>query len=320
VTPRHGYDEHGGWDALATAYALSALEPDEEAPFVSHLAGCARCTETVREATRTVGDLAYAMPDEVPPPGLKQRLMTAVARAPRGAVPPWTGRAERGAGEEGPEAPPAGPAVAGPAVAGPAVTGPAPAGHGAPGAWTGPRPHAGPDGERGADTDVRSARRPRRWPRIAAAAALLAAVAGLTAWNVTLRSEQHRLRDAVAQREAVINELTQEGPVRIAVMEGKSTRIATLVVRPGGIEVISEAMRPNGAQTTYWVWALTSLTDPKPVPIAGFDVRADRLSVRTVRSSQPGLDRVADFAVSVEPSGITPTRPSTVLAAGAAVG
>src|SRR5882724_3119039 len=96
MTPRHGYEEHGDWDALATAYALSAVEPDEEARFVPHLATCVRCTETVREAIRTVGDLAYAVPDEEPPPALKQRLMTAVAMAPRrAAVPTSSARVSR---------------------------------------------------------------------------------------------------------------------------------------------------------------------------------------------------------------------------------
>jgi hypothetical protein len=49
-------------------------------------------------------------------------------------------------------------------------------------------------------------------------------------------------------------------------------------------------------------------------------MRSDKLWVRTVRSSQPGLDQAKDFAVSAEPSGIPPTKPTDVLAAGMATG
>ena len=70
IEPRTGgWDpgDHGEWDALAVGWALSALEPGDEARFAVHLPTCERCTETVRESLRTVADLAYAVPDEAPP-------------------------------------------------------------------------------------------------------------------------------------------------------------------------------------------------------------------------------------------------------------
>ena len=90
IDPREQLGEHGEWDALAVGWALSALDPEDEERFAEHLPGCTRCTATVRESLYTVADLAYALPDEAPPPSLKSRLMAAVAAEPRtpGAAPP----------------------------------------------------------------------------------------------------------------------------------------------------------------------------------------------------------------------------------------
>lgn len=82
----HRSEEHADWDALAVGWALSALDPEDEARFADHLPGCARCATTVRESLYTVVDLAYATPDEPPPPALRSRLMAAVAAEPRRAV------------------------------------------------------------------------------------------------------------------------------------------------------------------------------------------------------------------------------------------
>jgi len=83
IDPREQLGEHAEWDALAVAWALSALDPEDEERFAEHLPGCTRCTATVRESLYTVADLAYALPDEAPPPSLKARLMAAVAAEPR---------------------------------------------------------------------------------------------------------------------------------------------------------------------------------------------------------------------------------------------
>jgi hypothetical protein len=89
IDPREQLGEHAEWDALAVAWALSSLDPEDEERFAEHLPGCTRCTATVRESLYTVADLAYALPDEAPPPSLKARLMAAVAAEPRtpGAAP-----------------------------------------------------------------------------------------------------------------------------------------------------------------------------------------------------------------------------------------
>ncbi|HST66789.1 MAG TPA: hypothetical protein VLM05_16505 [Mycobacteriales bacterium] len=86
MDPRREPDEHGEWDALAVGWALSALDPEDAEIFAAHLPGCARCTATVRESLYTVADLAYALPDEAPPAGMKARLMAAVTAEPQSAA------------------------------------------------------------------------------------------------------------------------------------------------------------------------------------------------------------------------------------------
>ena len=79
--PRDG--GHGDWDVLAVGWALSALDSPDETRFAVHLTGCERCAGTVRESLHTVADLAFALPDEPPPPTLKVRIMEAVRAEPR---------------------------------------------------------------------------------------------------------------------------------------------------------------------------------------------------------------------------------------------
>jgi len=104
IDPREPLGEHGEWDALAVAWALSALDPEDEERFAEHLPECTRCTATVRESLYTVADLAYALPDEAPPPSLKARLMAAVAAEPRtpGAAPEPEAPVEPEPGQEWP--------------------------------------------------------------------------------------------------------------------------------------------------------------------------------------------------------------------------
>ena len=109
--PGADFGQHGEWDALAVGWALSALESDDKARLAAHLAGCARCTETVREAVWTVTDLAYAVPDEPPPGRLKRQILDLAA-----AEPPRSAASDRGTGPRWPPAEeqvPAGAAEAG---------------------------------------------------------------------------------------------------------------------------------------------------------------------------------------------------------------
>ena len=74
---------HEEYEALAVAWAISALEPADSDRFEEHRARCERCKRTVEAALEVVVALAHAVPDEVPPPALRRRVLAAAARTPR---------------------------------------------------------------------------------------------------------------------------------------------------------------------------------------------------------------------------------------------
>ena len=249
--PRDG--GHGDWAALAVGWALSALDPADEARFAVHLPDCDECAGTVRRSLHTVADLAYALPDEEPPPALKVRIMAAVRAEPRrrlDAAPdpdaaPDEGQWPLSAGFDGPP-------VNGTDQPAEPWTSDAPAG-----ADLGPA-----NGRRRYPVAVGGGNRPEsgtvvpfglparsRWASLTAVAAVIALLVALVAWNVRLRSEQEDLRRLVAQRsaevaqrdvliaqrDAAIRELTSNSPARIAAMtangQPSDVRRATVVVR-----------------------------------------------------------------------------------------
>ncbi len=71
--------EHQAWDELAVGWALHALEPEDEAEFGAHLAGCDRCRTTVADTTEVMGAMATDLPAAEPSEGLRERLRDAVA-------------------------------------------------------------------------------------------------------------------------------------------------------------------------------------------------------------------------------------------------
>ena len=70
--------EHAPFDELAVGYALHALEPEDEALFVAHLAGCDRCPVTVSETQDVMSAMATDLPQAEPSEGLLQRIRAAV--------------------------------------------------------------------------------------------------------------------------------------------------------------------------------------------------------------------------------------------------
>lgn len=341
-----GVDEHGEWDALAVGWALSALEADDEARFAVHLPTCARCTATVRESLRTVADLAYAVPDEAPSAGLKQRIMAAAAAEPRQAPGPRTGGTVLAHA-------PAWPLDHSPEDAEIWVE-PAPgdADHAGPtGRLRPPEPgdardaappdlrplpgrgrHAAPDGDEpgpsGPSGPFRSnivplEPRRRRWTSVVAAAAAVVLIAVLAVWNQQLRSEQDDLRQVVAQREAAIAELTADGPAQVAAVQAVTsdlkplpTRRATIVVKDGRAEVIIESLATRTGTETYWLWTLNCVGAVGNLkPITGFQVSRAGFSIQNV-GSDPGLSTTQCFALSEETIPGTPTQPGRVVAVG----
>jgi anti-sigma-K factor RskA len=84
---RQEYDEHERWAELAAGYALSALDPAEEAEFRAHLAGCPACQHAVAAHERVAVELGAAVPPAVPPPGLWGAIAAQLDDAGDQAVP-----------------------------------------------------------------------------------------------------------------------------------------------------------------------------------------------------------------------------------------
>lgn len=72
---------------LTAAYALGALDADEEERFEEHLATCERCREELAKLRDPVAALAYGVESPAPPPALRERILEA-ARAERSNVVP----------------------------------------------------------------------------------------------------------------------------------------------------------------------------------------------------------------------------------------
>lgn len=66
---------HAEYEALADAYVLAALEPDEDELFCRHLRGCLGCQATVRELEGAVADIAAMVPRQPAPRALRRTLV-----------------------------------------------------------------------------------------------------------------------------------------------------------------------------------------------------------------------------------------------------
>ncbi|MGW1259863.1 anti-sigma factor [Streptomyces sp. NPDC002513] len=72
--------------SLAAPYALDALEPAERTRFEKHLAGCERCAAEVRALSEDAVRLAWSTSAPAPP-GLRDRVLTAVRTTPQDPAP-----------------------------------------------------------------------------------------------------------------------------------------------------------------------------------------------------------------------------------------
>jgi len=88
--------------ALAGAYALNALPPDEAAAFAEHLADCAPCRLEVAELQATAAQLGAAVAEE-PPDGLRARVLNVVRNTRQS--PPLTPHDAADAGQDDKRAP-----------------------------------------------------------------------------------------------------------------------------------------------------------------------------------------------------------------------
>jgi anti-sigma-K factor RskA len=73
-----GARDHRRWRADLAAYALGALEPDEDAAMARHLEECERCRDELRWLQPALDLIGETVPQMEPPPGVKARLMADV--------------------------------------------------------------------------------------------------------------------------------------------------------------------------------------------------------------------------------------------------
>jgi anti-sigma-K factor RskA len=64
-----------GIHELSAAYALHALDPDEQREFEEHLARCEECRRYVADFQETAAVMAYELEGPAPPPALRDRIL-----------------------------------------------------------------------------------------------------------------------------------------------------------------------------------------------------------------------------------------------------
>jgi hypothetical protein len=270
-------DDHREFDELAVGWALHALEPEDEALFVVHLPGCARCAETVAETTELMAAMAVDLPSAEPSEELRHRLRSAVAGTEQVRSP------------------------AGPAPVDVAA-GPEPEGRAG-------RATVDPIGGRPNGTAWR-----RALPGALVAAAF-AAIVALGLWTVFLSSERDEAMATAAEQAAIMDVLLQPGRAAIAeVAEPDGRTVATVIAHDDEMHVVADGLSVNDTSSSiYVVWGMR---DGSPDPIGTFDVVDDRMDLRVVGSDETGLDDYPAYAISIEPGRQAPSLPTEVVAAG----
>lgn len=273
--------DHQLFDELAVGWALHALEPEDEAGFEAHLAGCARCTATVADTTEAMAAMAADLPAAEPSPGLRDRLRAAVAETEQVHRPEDDRDAvvDRGFA---PEVPATVVAFPGPAARAarhrPSRTG-----------WR----HALPN---------------------ALVAAGVAAILALGAWNVVLTQDRDSAQATADSQASVMSSLLSPGEVTVAPMQHDGRTVATVLARDGQAQVVVDGMTANDrTDSTYVLWGMTQGT---PVALGTFDVVADGVDLRTVGSDATGLDDYTAYGISIEPGRTAPASPSEIVANG----
>jgi anti-sigma-K factor RskA len=67
--------ERNGIHELSAAYALHALDPEEQSAFEQHLARCEECQRMVADFQETAAVLAFDVEGPAPPPALRERIL-----------------------------------------------------------------------------------------------------------------------------------------------------------------------------------------------------------------------------------------------------
>ncbi len=165
----------------------------------------------------------------------------------------------------------------------------------------GPRSKSAPgrDERRGA----RSGTRRRRIVSVLAAAALVG-ISAVTTWEVT-RPAAVTAPTAAAERTATLSRPTGEGAV------------ATVVVRAGKADVVTDALPANTGTTEFYLWGVPAGGAGMPQVVGMFQVTTSGLHSYPVHLTTRSLENYPVLAISQELAGSSPIHPSSVIARGA---
>lgn len=150
---------------------------------------------------------------------------------------------------------------------------------------------------------------------MALAAAALAAIVALVAWNVSLEAARQREQATLAAENQIVQSLMAPGQATIApVRNGDGRQVATVVARQGEAQVVTWGLKQNDrAADTYVLWGMQ---DGTPVALGTFDVVSGDMDLRNVGSNRTGLDGYQAYGISLERGRKAPLAPSSIVAQG----
>ncbi len=295
----------------AVAFALHALEPDEEAALHGHLAGCPSCRATVADTELTAAALAAAVEQVDPPARLRENILTQAAHTTQTGSGPTPDAADAagpaGHGRRG------GQDRAGARAAATARSATGPGGAGGSGPRRSP---AGTEPDRRRDRSGPGRRRRRVVAAALALVAVVGVVGGLGAYAVQLQQQ----RDAqIAQSQALADVLTQldrPGTSHATLSTSDGRPVGAVVAGTSTRTVVTAALPANDHATSIYVlWGVG--TDAAPEPIGAFDVDPDSPGPGVHQLGPAGVGQsFAGYAISLEPGRVAPSVPTTVVASG----
>ena len=219
-------DAHARYEELAAGHALSALEPEDEQDFVTHLARCARCERELAEHEATLAHLAYAPEPADPPATLLEGIRAGVLSSGRGA-----------------SFPSASPAAA-PAALEPAAQAPV---------------------DLDARRQRREASRLRRagvWTSVAAAAAL---IVSLGVWNTELQRDRDAQAEITGRLAKAVSPLRDAATDTVPLASQSGEVVAVALLRGDEMTLVVDGLPANDAATTYVLWGESRYGDKRAV-------------------------------------------------------
>ncbi|MHA6631071.1 anti-sigma factor [Pseudonocardia sichuanensis] len=208
----------------AVAWALHALEPDEELAFRQHLPGCPSCRAAVRDAEEVLTGLGASVDQVAPPPALRDTLLARAAETPQEHASPAPQAAD----------PPPAPAAV------PQRTEPRPT----PTEWL--------------------PRRGRQLVAAALALVAVVAIGGLAVRNAQLQQQRDAEAAQSQRVTDLLQELARPGTQHALLSTDDGTTVAAVVVADGQREIYTVGMPPNEADsTTYVLWGVPAGAAPQ---------------------------------------------------------